>query len=78
MKRYNMIKNLMIASATATLYWGNIARNASLLVAITATLAIFILQFIIMQKLDKAAINEAKERRRKKVEDNARETASNN
>ena len=66
----------MIASATATLYWGNIARNASMVLAITATLAIFILQFVIMQKLDKAAIREAKERRRKKGEtDHARETA---
>ena len=75
MKRYNMFKNLMIASATATLYWGNIARNASMVLAITATLAIFILMFLLMQGVDKAAIKEAKERRRKKVADNARETA---
>ena len=71
MKRYNIFKNIMIASATATLYWGNIARNASMVLAITATLAIFILMFLLMQGVDKAAIKEAKERRRKKAEGNA-------
>ena len=75
MKRYNMIKNLMIASATATLYFGWILDGVDTFKKIFATVCIFALIFLLMHDADRAMIREAQERRRKKVEEDARETA---
>ena len=53
MKRYNMIKNLMIASATATLYNGYVVDGVALFPKVCGTLAIFVLMLVLMRDADK-------------------------
>lgn len=69
MKRYNMIKNLMLASATATLYWGYVLEGVQLLPKVYGTFCVFLLMFILMRDADKCAIKAAKEAKERKKQD---------
>lgn len=53
MKRYNMIKNIMLASATATIYWGNVVDGVALFPRIFGTVVMFLLMLILMRDADK-------------------------
>ena len=58
MKRYNMIKNLMIASATAVLYWGEVIENVGIVPKVFGTVAIFALMLILLRDGDKHYLRE--------------------
>ena len=53
MKRYNAIKNLMLASATATLYWGWIVDGVDTFKKVVATICIFVFMLLLLRDADK-------------------------
>ena len=53
MKRYNMIKNIMVASATATMYWGYVVDGVKIFPKAFGTLAIFVLMLVLLRDADK-------------------------
>ena len=71
MKRYNKFKNIMLAAATAYVYYGCVVDGVGAFNKIFATVCIFALVLIVLRDADRAAIERAKERRRKKVAENA-------
>lgn len=75
MKRYNMFKNLMVASAMATMYWGWIVDGVDTFKKVVATVFIFLFMLLLLHDADRAMLREAKARRERKAKENARETA---
>ena len=77
MKRYNMIKNIYLASATAALYYGWVVDGITPTKRIIATLAVFVAMFLIMRDVDKHAMRESEMEylKRRERSRNARETA---
>ena len=63
MKRYNKLKNLMLASATAALYYSMVVESVPMFNKVFGTACLFALMFILMCDADKAFIKYAKERR---------------
>lgn len=59
MKRYSMIKNIYLASATAALYYGWIVDSVTPAKKIIATLAVFVAMFLIMRDTDKQFLHES-------------------
>lgn len=53
MKRYNMFKNLMLASATACLYWGWIVDSVGIAKKIVATVCIFFFMLLLLRDADR-------------------------
>lgn len=59
MKRYNMIKNIYLASATAALYYGWVVDDITQTTKIIATLAVFVAMYLILRDADKHAMRES-------------------
>jgi len=53
MKKYNLIKNIMTASATATLYYSQIASSTEMGVKVFASVAMFIVIMFLLRDVDK-------------------------
>lgn len=59
MKRYNMIKNIMLASATAVLYWGYVLESVGIVPKVFGTLTIFVAILALLRDADKQFMRES-------------------
>lgn len=58
MKRYNAIKNLILSSAVATMYWGWVVDGTPLHTKIIATLVMFVLMLLLLRDADNRALKD--------------------
>lgn len=53
MRRYNMIKNILLGSSIATMYYGYVLENIPALAKVIGTAAVFVAVVMLMRSADK-------------------------
>ena len=61
--KYHLIKNFIIASATANMYWGWIVDGTTVFQKVIATVSMFGLMFMLLCNADKRYVKRRKQKR---------------